>query len=193
LAIFGFRFSLFPPLVFEIFRSGYSQSSSPTLMSPPRRLPRRLPGRSSRGRPTTRPCLRPSRTSAGSLAPATSPQKGPLKVACRPWAIMCATDFARRFTTASGGPSSCSLPTTSWTWSGSARGIAFLTKMKPPWQKSRCGRRGSERSAGDHLRGRDPPAYAVVRSQDGLCRGRGRSQRRDSIPWRRLTLSEQFL
>jgi hypothetical protein len=174
LAIFGFRFSLFPPLVFEIFRSGYSQSSSPTLMSPPRRLPRRLPGRSSRGRPTTRPCLRPSRTSAGSLAPATSPQKGPLKVACRPWAIMCATDFARRFTTASGGPSSCSLPTTSWTWSGSARGIAFLTKMKPPWQKSRgsmrpprvraqCWRPPS-RQRSSRLRRRPKPGWTLPRA-----------------------------
>jgi hypothetical protein len=103
LAIFGFRFSLFPPLVFEIFRSGCSQSSSPPLMSPPRRLPRRLPGRPSRGRPTMRSCPRPSRTSAGSLASATSPQEAPLKVACRPWAIMCAADSARRYTTASGG------------------------------------------------------------------------------------------
>jgi hypothetical protein len=65
------------------------------------------------------------------------PQEAPLKVACRPWAIMCAADSARRYTTASGGPSPCSLPTMSWTWSGSARGIAFLTKMKLPWQKSR--------------------------------------------------------
>jgi hypothetical protein len=160
-------------------------------MSPPRRLP----GRPSRGRPTMRPCLRPSRTSAGSLAPATSPQEAPLKVTCRSWAIMCTVDSARRYTMVSGGPSPCSLPTTLWTWSGSARGIAFLTKMKPPCRslEARCGRRGSERSAGDHLRGRDPPACAVVRSRDGLCRGRGQSRRRGSFPGRRLTLSEQFL
>jgi hypothetical protein len=74
-------------------------------MSPPGRLP----GRPSRGRPTTRPCPRPSRTSAGSLASATSPQEAPLKVACRPWAITCAADSARRYTTASGGPSPCLL------------------------------------------------------------------------------------
>ena len=55
LAILGFRSCLFPLLVFEIFRSGCSQSSSPPLMSPPRRLPRRLPKRPSRGRLTTRP------------------------------------------------------------------------------------------------------------------------------------------
>jgi hypothetical protein len=128
LAIFGFRFSLFPPLVFEALHSGCSQSSSPPLMSPPGRLP----GRPSRGRPTTRPCPRPSRTSAGSLASATSPQEAPLKVACRPWAITCAADSTRCCTTASGGPSPCLLPTTSWIWSGLARGIAFLTKTKPP-------------------------------------------------------------
>jgi hypothetical protein len=68
---------------------------------------------------------------------ATSPQEAPLKVACRSWAIMCAADSAMRYTTASGGPSPCSLPTTLWIWSGSARGIVFPTKMKPPWQKSR--------------------------------------------------------
>jgi hypothetical protein len=188
LAIFGFRFSLSPSLVFEALRSGCSQSSSPPLMSPPGRLP----GRPSRGRPTTRPCPRPSRTSAGSLASATSPQEAPLKVACRPWVITCAADSARCYTTASGGPSPCLLPTTSWIWSGSVRGITSLTKMKPPWLKSeaRRGRRGPERSAGDHLRGRDPPARAVVRSRGGLCRGRGRSRRRGSFPGRRLTLSE---
>jgi hypothetical protein len=31
----------------------------------------------------------------------------------------------------------CSLPTMTWIWSGSARGIAFPTKMKLPWPKSR--------------------------------------------------------
>jgi hypothetical protein len=40
-------------------------------------------------------------------------------------------------------PSPCSLPTTSWTWSGSARGTAFLTKMKPPWKKFRGSTRPS--------------------------------------------------
>jgi hypothetical protein len=46
-------------------------------------------------------------------------------------------DSVRCCITASGGPSLCSLPTTTWIWSGSARGIAFLTKMKLPWPKSR--------------------------------------------------------
>jgi hypothetical protein len=45
--------------------------------------------------------------------------------------------LCERYITASGGPSPCLLPTTSWIWSGSARGIASLTKMKPPWLKSR--------------------------------------------------------
>jgi hypothetical protein len=105
-------------------------------MSPPRRLPRRLPGRPSRGRPTTRPCLKPSRTFIGSLTSATSPQEAPLKVAFKPWVITCAADSARRYTTASGGPSPCLLPTTLWTWSEFVRGIVFLMKTKLPWQKS---------------------------------------------------------
>jgi hypothetical protein len=79
-----------------------------------------------------RPCPKPSRTFTGSLAPATSPQEALLKAAFKSWAIMCAADSARRYTTASGGPSPCSLPTTLWTWSGLERGIAFPTKMKPP-------------------------------------------------------------
>jgi hypothetical protein len=79
-------------------------------MSPPRRLPRRLPGRPSRGRPTTWPCPKPFRTFIGSLALATSPQEAPLKVAFKPWVITCAADSARRYTTASGGPSPYSLP-----------------------------------------------------------------------------------
>jgi hypothetical protein len=159
-------------------------------MSPPGRLPRRP----SRGRPTMRPCPRPSRTSARSLASATSPHEAPLKVACRPWVTTCVADSARRYTTVSGGPSPCLLPTTSWIWSGSARGIASLTKMKLPWLKSRgsSGRRGPDRSAGNHLRGRDPSACAVVRGRGELCRGRGRSRGRDSFSGRRLTLPERF-
>jgi hypothetical protein len=38
------------------------------------------------------------------------PSGSPLKVACRPWVTTCAVDSARRYTTASGGPSPCSLP-----------------------------------------------------------------------------------
>jgi hypothetical protein len=140
-------------------------------MIPPRRLPRRLSGRSRRGRPTTRPYPRPSRTFTGSLAPATSPQEAPLKVAFKSWAIMCAADSARRYTTASGGPSSCSLPTRLWTWSGLARGIAFPTKMKPPWQKSRGSRRPPRvrarcwrpplRQRSSHLRRRWKPRWTL--------------------------------
>jgi hypothetical protein len=59
------------------------------------------------------------------------------RVACRPWAAMCAADSARRCIMALGGPSSCSLPTTLWIWNGSARGIVFPTKMKLPWPKFR--------------------------------------------------------
>jgi hypothetical protein len=136
--------------MFEAWRSGCSQSSSLPLISPSGCLPRR----SSRGRPTTRPCPRPSRTSAGSLASATSPQEAPLKVACRPWVTMCATDSARRYITASGGPSPCLLPTTSWIWSGSARGTVSLTKMKPPWLKSR----GSMRPPRARARCWQPPS-----------------------------------
>jgi hypothetical protein len=54
------------------------------------------------------------------------------RVACGPWAAMCAADSARRCITALGGPSPCSLPTTMWTWSGLARGTVYLTKMKLP-------------------------------------------------------------
>jgi hypothetical protein len=42
------------------------------------------------------------------------PSGSSLKVAYRPWAITCVADSARRYTTASGGPSPCLLPTTSW-------------------------------------------------------------------------------
>jgi hypothetical protein len=157
-------------------------------MTPPGRLPRRP----SRGRPTTRPCPRPSRTSAGSLASATSPQEAPLKVACRPWVTTCAVDSARRYTTASGGPSPCLLPTTSWIWNESARGIASLTKMKPPWLKSR----GSTRPPRARAQCWRPPSRQrfsrLPRRPKPGCRRRGRSRRRDSFPGRRLTLPEQF-
>jgi hypothetical protein len=131
LAVLSFCFSSVPQLVFEVF--GCSQSSSLPLISPPRRLLRRP----SRGRSTTRPCPIPSRLSAGSLALMTSPRETPLKVACRPWATMRVADSARLCITALGGPSPCSLPTMSWIWSESARGIASPTKMKPPWPKFR--------------------------------------------------------
>jgi hypothetical protein len=65
------------------------------------------------------------------------PSRSSPRVACRPWAAMCAADSARRCITALGGPSSCSLPTTMWIWSGSARGTVFPTKMKLPWPKFR--------------------------------------------------------
>jgi hypothetical protein len=133
LAVLSFCFSLVPQLVFEVLRFGCSQSSSLPLISPPRRLFRRP----SRGRPTTRPCPMPSQLSAGSLASTTSPREAPLKAACRPWVTMRVADSARRYITASGGPSPCLLPTMSWIWSGSARGIASPTKMKPLWPKSR--------------------------------------------------------
>jgi hypothetical protein len=133
LVVLSFCFSSVPQLVFEVFHFGCSQSSSLPLISPPRRLLRRP----SRGRPTTRPCPRPSRPSAGSLALMASPQGAPLNVACRPWATTRVADSVRRCITASGGPSPCLLPTMSWIWSGSARGIATPTKMKPPWRKSR--------------------------------------------------------
>jgi hypothetical protein len=99
------------------------------------------------------------------------PSGSSLKVAFKSWAIMCAADSARRYTTASGEPSPCSLPTTLWTWSGSARGIAFPTKMKPPWQKSRgsmrpprvraqC-RRPPLRQRSSHLRRRRKPGWTL--------------------------------
>jgi hypothetical protein len=59
------------------------------------------------------------------------------RVACRPWVATCAADSARRCITALGGPSPCSLPTTMWIWSGSARGTVFPMKMKLPWPKFR--------------------------------------------------------
>jgi hypothetical protein len=149
LAILSFCFSLVPQLVFEVLRFGCSQSSSLPLISPPGRSLRRP----SRGRPTKRPCPRPSQLSAGSLASTTSPWEAPLKVACRPWVTMCVADFARRYITASGGPSPCLLPTMSWIWSGSARGIASPTKMKPPWLKSK----GSTRPPQARARCWQPP------------------------------------
>jgi hypothetical protein len=190
LAILSFCFSLVPQLVFEVFRFGCSQTSSLPLISPPRRLLRRP----SRGRPTTRPCPRPSRPSVGSLASTTSPREAPPKVACMPWVTMRVADSARRCITASGGPSPCLLPTMSWIWSGSARGIASPTKMKPPWRspEARHGHRGPKRGAGNHLRGRDPPACAVVRGRGGSCRRWGRSRGRSSFSERCLTLPEQF-
>jgi hypothetical protein len=36
------------------------------------------------------------------------------RVACRPWVTTCTADSARRYITALGRPSSCSLPTTMW-------------------------------------------------------------------------------
>jgi hypothetical protein len=65
------------------------------------------------------------------------PSRSSPRAACRPWAAMCAADSARRCITALGGPSPCSLPTTMWIWSGSARGTVFPTKMKLPWPKFR--------------------------------------------------------
>jgi hypothetical protein len=54
------------------------------------------------------------------------------RVICGPWAAMCATDSAGRCTTALDGPSPCSLPTTTWIWSGLARGTAYPTKRRLP-------------------------------------------------------------
>jgi hypothetical protein len=54
------------------------------------------------------------------------------RVICGPWAAMCAADSAGRCTTALGGPSPCSLPTTTWTWSRSARGTVYPTKTRLP-------------------------------------------------------------
>jgi hypothetical protein len=54
------------------------------------------------------------------------------RVACGPWAAMCAADSAGRYIKALGGPSSCSLPTMTWIWSGSARGTVYPTKMRLP-------------------------------------------------------------
>jgi hypothetical protein len=179
LAVLHFCFSSVPQLAFEVLRFGCSQSSSLPLISPPRRLLRRP----SKGRPTTRPCLMPSRLSAGSSASTTSPREAPLKVTCRPWVTTHVADSARRYITTSGGPSPCLLPTMLWIWSGSARGIASPTRMKPPCRspEARRGRRGLEGGAGNHLRGRDPPACAVVRGRGGPCRGWERSRGRGSV------------
>jgi hypothetical protein len=54
------------------------------------------------------------------------------RVICGPWVAMCATDSAGHCTTALGGPSSCPLPTTTWIWSGSARGTAYSTRRRLP-------------------------------------------------------------
>jgi hypothetical protein len=54
------------------------------------------------------------------------------RVTCGPWAAMCAADSAGRCTEALGGPSPCSLPTTTWIWSRSARGTAYPTKRRLP-------------------------------------------------------------
>jgi hypothetical protein len=54
------------------------------------------------------------------------------RVTCGPWAAMCAADSMGRCTTASGGPSPCSLLTTMWIWSGLARGTAYPTKRRLP-------------------------------------------------------------
>ena len=53
-------------------------------------------------------------------------------VICGTWVAMCATDSVGRCTTALGGPSPCSLPTMTWTWSGSARGTVYPTKTRLP-------------------------------------------------------------
>jgi hypothetical protein len=71
----------------------------------------------------SRPFARPSASTA-------SPRVAPPRVICGPWAAMCATDSAGRCTTALGGPSPCSLPTTTWIWSGLARGTAYPTKRR---------------------------------------------------------------
>jgi hypothetical protein len=54
------------------------------------------------------------------------------RVICGPWAAMCVADSAGRCTTPLGGPSPCSLPTTTWIWSGLARGTAYPTKKRLP-------------------------------------------------------------
>jgi hypothetical protein len=98
----------------------------------PLRTARRLPGRPSRRRLTARPCPRPFRPFSGPLALTTSPQAAPSRVACGPWAATCAADSAGHCITVLGGPSSSSLPTTTWIWSGSARATAYpMTRMPP--------------------------------------------------------------
>jgi hypothetical protein len=54
------------------------------------------------------------------------------RVTCGPWAAMCAADSTGYCTSALGGPSPCSLSTTTWIWSRSARGTAYPTKRRPP-------------------------------------------------------------
>jgi hypothetical protein len=119
-------------------------------MSPPRHLPKRL----SRRRPTVWPCLRLSRPSARSSVLTTSPREAPPRVACRPWVTTCVADSARCYITALGRPSPCSLPTTMWIWSGSARGTASLMKTKLPWPKFR----GLTRSPRARVRCWRPPS-----------------------------------
>jgi hypothetical protein len=60
------------------------------------------------------------------------PLVAPPRVTCGPWAAMCAADSAGRCTTVLGGPSLSSPPTTTWIWSGSARGTAYVTKRRLP-------------------------------------------------------------
>jgi hypothetical protein len=71
------------------------------------------------------PCPKLSRPSARSLASMTSPRVAPPRVTCGPWAAMCAADSARRCITALGGPSPCSLPITTWIWSGVSEGYCL--------------------------------------------------------------------
>jgi hypothetical protein len=96
-----------------------------------------LPRRLSRRRLAAWPCPKLSRPSVRSLVLTTSPREAPPRVACRPWAAMCVADSARRCITVLGRPSLCSLSTTMWIWSGSARGTVSPTKMKLPWPKFR--------------------------------------------------------
>jgi hypothetical protein len=60
------------------------------------------------------------------------PSVAPPRVICGPWAAMCAANSVGRCTTTLGGPSPCSLPTTTWIWSGSARGTAYPMKRRLP-------------------------------------------------------------
>jgi hypothetical protein len=106
-----------------------SLSIQPNAMSPPRRMPRRL----SRMRPTVWLCPRLSRAFAEPLMISMmSPWVALPRVICGPWVAMCAADSAGRCITTLGGPSPCSLPTTMWTWSGSARGTVYSTKTRLP-------------------------------------------------------------
>jgi hypothetical protein len=59
------------------------------------------------------------------ISATTSPRVAPPRVTCGPWAATCAADSAGRCTTALGGPSPSSLPTTTWIWSRSARATAY--------------------------------------------------------------------